>query len=271
MAQNRLGGQGLSLPYPQALYPTLLVGSAPQPATNAISLDYGAALVIPPGDWMVSGAPVQWLDPVTNSWIYMGSSSTTNGWYIHSDGQNFRVINPQGIVTGAAITAAGSGYTQSTVTVTASAGGSTWQPIIGGAVSLALPSGGGGSGYTVEPIVVISAPPSPGVQATAKATISGGAVTGFTVTNAGAGYTVAPTVSIYPNPFDPNFGAITAATATASLTGAGTLTGLLCTWGGTPQASQTTLTITGAGGSGATATTVWVAESAVDTVYMQPL
>lgn len=270
MAQNRLGGPGIPLPYPQALYPASLVGSAPTPATNVMTLGYGQAFPIPPGDWLVSGAPVQWLDPVTNTWLFLTDSSNVGGRYYHSDGQNHRIINPQGIVVGATVTAAGTGYTQSTTVVTPSAGNSTYQAIVGGAVALALPSGGGGSGYTVAPIVLISAPPSPGVQATATATISGGVVTGYTVTNAGAGYTAAPTVMVMPNPYDPNYGSIVNATATASLTGAGTVTAVLCTWGGTPLASQPTLTITGSGSS-ATATTVYVAESGVDTVYMQPL
>ena len=270
MTQINLGGPGILLPYPQALYPASLIGAAPTAASNAIALYYGQAFPIPPGKWQVSGAPAQWLDPVTNSWIYMGASNTTNGWQIQSDGQNFRAINPQGIVTGATITTPGTTYVQSATVVTASAGGSTWQPIVGGAVALALPGGGGGSGYTVPPIVIISAPPSPGVQATARAAISGGIVTGYTVVNAGAGYTTVPTVTVLPNPYDPNYGSIVGATVTPSLTGAGTLTGLLCTWGGTPQASQPTLTITG-GDSTAAATTVYVAESAVDTVYLQPL
>ena len=66
-----------------------------------------------------------------------------------------------------------------------------------------------GAGYGVAPIVYIPAPPGPGVQATAIATISNGAVNGFTITNQGAGYTTVPTVSILPNPFDPNAASIT--------------------------------------------------------------
>jgi hypothetical protein len=268
MAQNRLGGPGIGLPYPQALYPATLVGAAPTAATNAISLGYGEALTIPPGDWVVAGAPVQWLDPVSGAWLFMGASNTTAGWYIHSDGQNFRIINPQGIVTGATVTAAGSGYAASTTTVTPNAGGSTWLPIVGGAIALTL--GTGGSGYSIAPLVIITAPGNPGVQATATATISSGAVTGFTLQNAGAGYTVAPTISILPNPYDPNFGSIVNATATASLTGAGTITAVLNTWGGAPGASQPTLTISGAGSS-ATATTVYVSQSSIYTAYLQPL
>lgn len=268
MAQNRLGGPGIGLPYPQSLYPTSLIGAAPQAATNVLTLANGEALPIPPGDWLISGAPMQWLDPVTGTWIYIGSSSAVNEGYVHSDGQNMRVINPNGIVTAATVTAAGSAYTTAP-TVTPSAGGSTYTAIVGGAVSLTLPGGGGGSGYTVAPIVLISAPPAGGIQATATATVSSGAVTGYTVVNAGAGYTTAPTVQVLPNPYDPNYGSIVNASVTAALTGSGTITGVLCTWGGTPLGTQPTLSFsTGS----ATATTVWLITSGTPlTVYMQPL
>ena len=268
MAQNRLGGPGIGLPYPQALYPANLVGSAPTAATNAISLGYGESLTIPAGDWMVSGAPVQWLDPVSGAWLYMGASNTTAGWYIHSDGQNFRIINPQGVVSAATVTAAGTGYAASTTTVLPSAGGSTWLPIVGGAITLTL--GTAGSGYSIAPLVLITSPGNPGVSATATATISSGAVTSFTLQNSGAGYTTAPTVSVLPNPYDPNFGSIVNATATAALTGSGTITAILCTWSGAPVGSQPTLAISGAGSS-ATATTVYVSQSSIYTAYLQPL
>lgn len=49
----------------------------------------------------------------------------------------------------------------------------------------------GGSGYTSAPAVSISG----GGGASATATISGGKVTGVTITNAGAGYTTLPTIS----------------------------------------------------------------------------
>jgi len=267
MAQNRLGGPGIGLPYPQSLYPVSLIGAAPQAATNVVALANGGMLPVPPGDWMITGAPMQFLDPVTGAWVYVGGSSSINEGYVHSDGQNHRVLNPNGLVTGTVITAAGSGYTTAP-TITPSAGGSTYTGIIGGAVALALPGGGGGSGYTLAPLVLISAPPAGGIQATATATISGGAVTGYTVVAAGAGYTTAPSVQVLPNPYDPNFGSIVNASITPSLTGAGTLTGIITTYGGTPLGTQPTLTISGS----ATATTTWLVTSGTPlTVYMQPL
>ncbi len=57
----------------------------------------------------------------------------------------------------------------------------------------------GGAGYTVAPLVTISAPAS-GSTAVATATISGGVVTAITVTSGGSGYTSIPSVSIAPPP-----------------------------------------------------------------------
>lgn len=68
----------------------------------------------------------------------------------------------------------------------------------------------GGTGYTSAPTVTFSAPPSGGVTATGTATISGGVVTGITMTNNGKGYTSgAPTIS-----FSGGGGSGAAATAT---------------------------------------------------------
>jgi hypothetical protein len=55
---------------------------------------------------------------------------------------------------------------------------------------------GTGTGYTNGASFTISAPPAGGVQAVATAVVVGGAVTGFTITNPGMGYTSAPTVTL---------------------------------------------------------------------------
>lgn len=55
-------------------------------------------------------------------------------------------------------------------------------------IELATTSGSGGTGYTSAPTVYIT---GDGTGAQATATISGGAVTGFTITNKGTGYTIA--------------------------------------------------------------------------------
>jgi hypothetical protein len=74
-----------------------------------------------------------------------------------------------------------------------------------------------GTGYTAA-TVAISAPDDPdGTQATATATTDGDAVTGFTVTEAGSGYSSAPTVTISGD------GSNATATATLESSSAGVL------------------------------------------------
>lgn len=263
MSQNYLGGPGVNLPFPQPLYPQTLAGAALTAATNRITLAAGEALLIPGGDWFLQIGQytfLQVLDPVTQVWTPV---NTVGGVaQVHSDGQNFRLANLTGCPIGAVVTAAGSNYVQASTTVTASAGGSTWVAIVGGAVNTSVTVGTAGSGYTLPPLVIFSAPTNTasgyGVPATGYATISAGAVTGITVTNQGAGYSSAPTITVLPSPNDPNAGAVTAAAATCTLTGAGTVTAVLCTSNGYPQASAPTLTIAGVGSSAtATATMCW--------------
>lgn len=62
--------------------------------------------------------------------------------------------------------------------------------------SITVNSGGGGSGYTTAPAVSISG--GGGSGTTARATISGGVVTGITVLTPGSGYTNAATVMVAP-------------------------------------------------------------------------
>jgi hypothetical protein len=90
-------------------------------------------------------------------------------------------------------------------TVTAATGGTpdyfggspNWaiSPLPTGSVSAQLASGGGG--YTIPPVVTISDAYNTGGGAAATAVVTGGAVTGITITNAGSGYT-APIITIAP-------------------------------------------------------------------------
>lgn len=156
-----LSGPGLGLPLPQNLYPTpLLNGATYDSPTNRISLAAGDALVLPAGDWYIDSlySVVQYLDPVTNTW-HMGSSAAWGSGvrFVKSDGYTVRLANLTGCVVGATILATGSDYVQSTTSIAVvGASGVAATPIIGGAL----------------------------------------AVSGGTLTNAGAGYGVAPIVFI---------------------------------------------------------------------------
>jgi hypothetical protein len=69
----------------------------------------------------------------------------------------------------------------------------------GPVISVTIPSGGIGSGYTTAPIVTFSAPPTGGATATATgtATIANGKITGVTIAagGGGSGYTTNPTIT----------------------------------------------------------------------------
>jgi len=257
-----LAGAGQGLQLPQSLYPSGLFNGQTGGNTNDLSLAPGDCFPVPAGRYIITlgkYCSLQYNDPVTNIWTLLRDNNdnlTTHD--VWSDGFNLRIANLTGCVVGAVVTNGGSNaYVQGTTTVTPSTGTSTWQPIVGGAVntSVSITSVAGialgGKNYGIAPLVFFDAPPSPGVPATGVAVIASGSVTSITVLNQGAGYTVAPNISIYPSPYDPNFlsgtTAITNAAALCSLTGAGSITAVLMTSPGAPVASTMSLTVAGAG------------------------
>lgn len=221
---------------------------------NMITLQAGESYIIPAGQYYVapgSYSNLQTLDPITGLWRGIGNHPSQTR-FVTTDGVNVRIANLTGCAVGGYVTNVGSGYT-SAPTVTASAGGSTWTAIVGGAVSSSVTVGTAGTGYTYPPQVVFSAPPAGGVQATGYSTLSGATVGSVTVTNQGAGYVTAPTVTFVNDPRDTT--GVNAA-ATTALTGSGTITAVLCTNQGTPQTTVPTLSFAGGGGSAAAATVV---------------
>jgi hypothetical protein len=243
-----------------------------QALTNEVALPIGGTFALNPAGWyfLRTGkySSVQQYDPFTGAWRRVGGGvGAAGGEFFYSDGVNYRLANQSGCAVGALLTAAGSGYV-SAPTVTASAGSSLWKAWVGGAISTTVTISNGGSGYTYPPIVVISAPPpitsGGGIQATAICALTGGVVTSVTVTNQGAGYPTAPTITFVNDPREnPNI-AITGSTTTfgsgaaavATLTGAGTVTGVVCQDHGTGLTAVPTLTFSGGGGSSAAATAI---------------
>ena len=253
-----LSGPGLGLSLPQYLYPSELFNSPNDVQSNVISLAAGDQLPIPSGTWYVALGMyniIEFVDPISGIWrTHPATYGPRNQLqYIKSDGFNVRIANRLGCPIGAVVTNAGTGYAQATTTVTASAGNSSWQAIVGGMVTVTSITNAG-SGYAVPPIVFIPAPPPGGLAASGYTTLTGGSVTAITLTNWGAGYTTAPTIQILPNPVDPNYLAgstITQATCTTALFGTGSIAAIVCTNPGNPQSTAPTLTIGGAGSSGA--------------------
>ena len=231
------GGTGLNLKASQYLYPTELNGAAYDVANAYQSLAPGDSIIIPPGQQFVQQGPysfLQYFDPINLIWRGFNTARGADSGWIWSDGANYRVANLTGCPVAAVVTVGGSGYVQSSTTCVANTGGSTWQPIVGGMLSLTTVSVAG-SGYGVAPLLFIAEPPAPGVQATGYCTITGGSVTGVTLTNVGAGYIAAPSAVIVPSPFDPNLPTLPVqAVASFGVIGAGSITAILCTNNGAP-------------------------------------
>jgi hypothetical protein len=217
--------------------------------TNVVTLQAGAVYSVP-NDWfeVVLGkyTVLQEIDPISGAWRGVGSSQAgATIQRLKGDGNNYRLANQTGCVVGALLTTAGSGYTTAP-TVTATSGGSIWRAIVGGAVG-ASGSGtaptvtNGGTNYTYPPQILFSAPPAGGIQATGYCTLTGPSVTSVTVTDQGAGYTQAPTITFQNDPREGqnNVPLGSGAAAIATLTGAGTITGLICLDHGTPTSIPT--------------------------------
>lgn len=240
---------------------------------------------------------------------------------VSSDGVDYRIVNSTGCPVGAVITNAGSsytngfyGYTQfgqgqgaaiqinsgvvtagnTAQTITASAGGSLWNAIYGGAISSTISitgtvfngnvgnlnafgqtsaAGGitasGGTGYTKPPIIVFSPPVNQGQQPyilpTAVCAISAGAISSVTVLDQGAGLLSLPGITVVPQPGDTTGGGAVLGwlytnTGTIGLgvgTGGGSLLAMWPAYYGTPQTAIVTFTFSPASSTAATAIMNW--------------
>lgn len=257
MAATRQAGPGMGLT-PRPLVPgnpnVLSNQNAFSTYVNSFALGSGETQVIPAGQWYVTTGPysfTQTKDPITGLWRTMAQTPNVQR-FVNSDGVNVRVANLSGCAIGAFITNVGSGYT-SAPTVTASAGSSAWTAIVGGAINTTVTITTAGAGYSHKPILLIEPPPAGGVQATAVAAVTAGAISSVTVIDQGAGYTSAPGITVVPDPRDT---VTTPAVLTTALTGSGTITAILCTDQGTPLTAVPTLTISGGGGASGAATAV---------------
>jgi hypothetical protein len=261
----RITAPGVGLPIPQFQYPSQVYGASVDVPVNQIGLAGGDALAIPDGsnDYLIDPGAysvVQYLDPVMGIWR---GYNTGRGPIVHipSDGLTRRIANLTGCAVAASVANGGTSYSQATCSLTASAGGSTWQPIVGGSLSVSTINNPGAN-YTMPPIVLIPGPPPlsangvGGIPANAYAVLTGTTVSAVSLVNLGAGYQSAPTAVLVPNPSDPNLGSITNATITLILVAANQskITGALCTNNGAPLATISSFSLTAAGGAGSGAT-----------------
>ena len=224
-----------------------IIGYGPKTLANpstAINLTSGIGYVLPSGQYQVvpgSYTFLQWLDPVTQMWRALGTPSQSDPTVVSSDGTNYRLFNATGTMVGAVITNAGTGYTNGiyppalqlgtaaapSVVMSAASGTVLAKPtlIVGGAINTTVAITSGGASYTQPPTLIVSNPPVGGVPATMTCTLTAGAISAVTVTNQGAGYLVAPTVTVVPTNNDiTGNGALL--TVNATLVGSGTVTAI---------------------------------------------
>ena len=100
-------------------------------------------------------------------------------------------------VSSITVNSGGTGFTSVpavTITGGGGSGATATANLTTGVGSITVTSGG--AGYTSAPTVTLSLPPGGGTRATATATVTGGAVSGFTIINPGSGYLIPPTVTI---------------------------------------------------------------------------
>lgn len=257
MAITRSGGPGVGLnnvPLAPSFSGTGLSPSVT--ATNVLSLAGGETFTLPAGQYYVTPGSytlLQQKDPITSKWRAVPTQPNSST-LVSTDGATWRLANLTGCALGAYITNVGSGYT-SAPTVTASAGGSAWTAIVGGAINSTVTITTAGVGYTNPPLLIVSPPPAGGVPATATAAVSAGAISAVTVVNQGAGYVTAPTITVVPDPRD-TITTTAVLTVNATLTGSGTITAVLCTDHGQAQTAVPTLAFAGGGGASAAATAV---------------
>ena len=227
MAFPRIGGVGIPLNLNNAIGSATVLGAQVLASTgftqpfgsNAVTLIAGAIFNFPQGTFYVAPGPytsLQFLDPVTTRWTTINAELSNRPIVIDSDGGNFRLANLTGVPVGALITTSSAGgYTNGIgtavtgLTITPSAGGSVWVPVVGG--QLLVASAGAvapvtpGSGYLFPPLAVIGAPPVGSIQATGhfSGTSGGALISGsFVLDNTGAGYLAAPVVTVIPDARD---------------------------------------------------------------------
>jgi hypothetical protein len=235
-----------------------------------ISLAAGQTFLLPAGEWLTQLGPysdLQYWDAQSQMWRNLIGQATAP-IPISCDGTNYRYSNTTGCPVGAVVTNTGTTlgasypvtmfapngtwvggtFTPGTpnFVATPSAGASTWNAFIGGAINTSVTITGGGTLYSTAPKLLIVPPANQGAQpfipATATCTISGGVINAVTVTNQGAGYVAAPTILVLNQPGDTTG---SGAVLTPALTGAGQLICLTQATPGTAQTAVPTLAFSG--------------------------
>lgn len=202
-------------------------------AAIPVSLMPGQTFLLPNGQWMVSPGRytlIQWYD--TNAAIWRNfTSQPGQADMIESDGTNSRIANLTGCPIGAIITNVGNGNVTNgyqSITVTPSAGNSTWGTLHGGSVNANCNVVAGGN-YSLPPLLMwypAANQTIPFISPQFNCTMSGNAISTVSVVDQGAGLTATGTIVVVQQPGDTNPGGGSVIVAGNNLTNSGNMTAL---------------------------------------------
>lgn len=162
------------------------------------------------GQYLVNLGPycsLQMFDSTQQIWRNVPAANGTP-IFISSDGTNYRLANTTGCPVGAIVTTGLGALTNgfNTVTVTPTAGSSTWNTIVGGSMPSGLVSvSTTGSAYVLPPQLIftpVNQGSTPYIMPTAEAVLSGGSISSVTVKSVGAGMLNPPSITVIPRPGD---------------------------------------------------------------------
>lgn len=202
-------------------------------AAIPVSLMPGQTFLLPNGQWMVSPGRytlIQWYD--TNAAIWRNfTAQPGQADMIESDGTNSRIANLTGCPIGAIITNVGNGNVTNgyqSITVTPSAGNSTWGTLHGGSVNANCNVVAGGN-YSLPPLLMwypAANQTVPFISPQFNCTMSGNAISAVSVVDQGAGLTATGTIVVVQQPGDTNPGGGSVIVAGNNLTNSGNMTAL---------------------------------------------
>jgi len=211
------------------------------------------------GQYLVNLGPyssLQMFDSTQQIWRNVPAANGTPIFF-SSDGTNYRLANTTGCPVGAIVTTGLGGLTNgfNTITVTPTAGSSTWNTIVGGSCPSGLVSiTTTGSGYVYPPQLIytpVNQGSSPYIMPTAVAVLTGGSISSVTVLSVGAGMLSPPSITVINRPGD-TIGTGAVLTPPQSLT-SGSLAHMWPVNYGTPLTVAPTFTFTPASSIAATA------------------
>jgi hypothetical protein len=162
------------------------------------------------GQYLVNLGPycsLQMYDSTQQIWRNVPAANGTPIFF-SSDGTNYRLANTTGCPVGAIVTTGLGGLTNgfNTITVTPTAGSSTWNTIVGGSMPSGLVSVTAvGSGYVYPPQLIftpVNQGSSPYIMPTAVAVLTGGSISSITVLSVGAGMLSPPSITVINRPGD---------------------------------------------------------------------